>query len=629
MKIRCVSFIVLLVASRFLMGQEVRDTILLSPFEVSAGRESISQITTHDSLNRLSVSLTSVVDQIRTFTPIFIKEYSPGGISTLAFRGTSASHTIVLFDGFPVNPAMSGQADFSTMPPYLYDRLEITASPIGLLINPEAIGGVVSMYTNPNELNNSEIRLRFEAGSFGSLGGGLHFHQKAGKFLFRTRVYYHSAENDFSYINNVASDWIVEKRVNAGFEKKGLMQEVFYIDNKQIAFLKFTGVHNFNELPANLLQPQIDNNESFENDNMRLVGGYSRTVKNHVFSVKGLYSTENWEYVNASTEIEGVNKIKTASLLADWQYNVKENQALKLQWFTDYQQASSANYMLLPDIVTHRISASGDFVIKQIHIRPALHLMKKDKRDPGFSGVLVIDRNLLKDKLNISVSGGRSIRYPGFNDLYWFPGGNPLLLPEVSLSIGIDAEYRPLKWWALRAGATMHFVNNWVVWQPTSGSSVWSPVNIKHVNSRSYDAVNFFEFRLLNINVQSVFSYSFCRSLDESDPLDATFEKQLIYVPMHSGSHSLQLKYKNLNLKIRSQYTGKRYTRSDNLAYMPAHFFHEANVGWKKSLKSVSIELFAGIYNFTAENYQIIAWQPLPQRYFKFGIEFRGYKKKK
>ena len=204
-----------------------------------------------------------------------------------------------------------------------------------------------------------------------------------------------------------------------------------------------------------------------------------------------------------------------------------------------------------------------------------------------------------------------------------------MLLPEVSLSIGVEAEFRPVKWWALRAGVTMHFVDNWVVWQPNSGSSVWSPVNIKHVNSRSYDAVNLFEFRLLNINVQSVFSYSFCRSLDESDPLDATFEKQLIYVPMHSGSHSLQLKYKNLNLKIRSQYTGKRYTRSDNLAYMPAHFFHEANVGWKRSLKSVSIELFAGIYNFTAENYQIIAWQPLPQRYFKFGIEFRGYKKKK
>ncbi len=604
-------------------AQQIKDTIMLAPVDIFAQQNKLTQLSHIDSLSSIRVSLTSMNDQLKTYTPVFIKEYAPGGITTLAFRGTSASHTMVLFDGFPVNPAMSGQADFSTMPPYLYDRVQIIGNPESLLYHPEALGGVVSMFTNPNEETEQQLRFRLETGSFGNYGGGLHLHKKIGKFLLRGRAYYHIAENNFSYLNNSLPTRPVEKRISARFEKYGLMQELFFVDKKHIAFLKVTSVDNLNNLPASLLQPQYENNEYFENGIFRITGGYTRSQNKYFLSLKTMYSKEEWEYLNRSANIKGINTIHTYAAIADWQYVFNSKHDMKLQWFSDYQQASSPNYILLPDMQTHRLSATGNISYKKFRFQPVIYFIKKDKRNPAAGGAFIVERNLMKDKITLTVSGGRSIRYPGFNDLYWYPGGNPLLLPETSRSLSSAFELRPKKWWAMRMGATVHDVDNWVVWQPTANSSVWSPVNVKHVVSKSADFLNVLEMNILVFKVHSVFSYSYCQSLDKSEVASPTYDAQLIYVPMHNGSHLLDVSYKKLKLSFRSSYTGKRYTRVDNLSYMPAHFHHDAlfSYEWKKG--KVMSELFAGIYNFTGENYQIIAWQPMPRRNFRVGISVK------
>jgi vitamin B12 transporter len=610
-----------------LHAQQLHDTIILSPVEIAVEGPFRQKTGFFDSLTSIKVSLTSLVEQVRMYTPVFVREYSPGGISTVAFRGTSASHTIVLFDGFPVNPAMSGQADFSTMPPYLYDRAQISGSPESILLSPEALGGVVSMFTNPNEENKHEVRLRLETGSFGNAGGGIHLHKKAGKFLFRTRAYYHKSDNDFSFINNSLPEQPVEKRINAGFQKKGLMQEVFFVDNRQIAFVKFVGVSNFNELPAIILQPQIDDNESMYNAIVRLNAGYARTRGKHFISVKTLFSNEGWEYVNKSIDVAGINTIQTVAALFDWQYRFKEQHDVKLQWFSDYQQVKSPNYELLPNMQSNRLTASGNIPVYKFRLQPVLHLLKKDNRNPEIGGAMIVDRKLLKDKVSVSVSGGRSVRYPGFNDLYWHPGGNPLLLPETSLSGSVALEFNPIKWWTFHAGYVEHDVNNWIVWQPTVNSSVWTPENVRRVNSKSIDGMNIHRFDLFGFNIQSVLSYSYCSTVDLSDSRSPVYGKQLIYVPLHTGSHALQISIHKLNVTLQSVYTGKRYTRADNLSYMPSHFHHDIMLSYAWSFSNFSTECFVGAYNVTGENYQVIAWQPMPRRYFKFAIQFRLYEK--
>jgi vitamin B12 transporter len=620
MNIQNLLFFVCILTTLFVDGQKQSDTIQLRPVEISAETMGIQSMVFEDSLNNLKVSLTSLSEQLKTYTPVFIKEYSPGGISTLAFRGTSASHTVVLFDGFPVNPAMSGQADFSTMPPFLYDKVQIIGSPASIILSPEAPGGVVSMFTNPVEKNKNGLKLRLESGSFGNVGGGIQFHKKIGKFLFRTRAYYHKADNDFIFVNNTLPDRSTEKRINAGFEKKGMMQEVFYIGNKQIAFAKFTATENHNQLPAMLFQPQIHDNEWFDNKVIRLITGYTRSHKQHFFSIKTHYSSEDWEYWNKSNSIQGMNTIKTYSILGDWQYRFQNKNDIKFQWFSQQQEVISNNYLLLPNMHTHRASVSGNFFHKHYRFRPVVHFMKKDNKKPQLAGAIILDRTFLKKKATASASVGRSIRYPGFNDLYWYPGGNPLLEPETSISANAETEFHLHKNWSFATGITRHDVNNWVVWQPTNNSSVWSPINVKRVVSTSVDFLNVIQLKLFKTDLQSVLSYSYCMTHDVSDESSPLYKTTLMYVPMHTASHTGKASYKKLSLTIKSTYTGKRYTRADNLSYMPGHFHHDLLLSQTHQMKTCTIEIFAGVYNFTGENYQIIAWQPMPRRYLKIAI---------
>ena len=57
----------------------------------------------------------TVADLIGQMTPLSIKTYG-AGLATIAMRGTSASHTALLWNGFDIRPSMSGNADLSILP---------------------------------------------------------------------------------------------------------------------------------------------------------------------------------------------------------------------------------------------------------------------------------------------------------------------------------------------------------------------------------------------------------------------------------------------------------------------------------------------------------------------------------
>ena len=58
----------------------------------------------------------SMADVLTFNSPIFVKNYGRATLSTVAFRGTSASHTQVTWNGMRINSPMLGTVDFSTIP---------------------------------------------------------------------------------------------------------------------------------------------------------------------------------------------------------------------------------------------------------------------------------------------------------------------------------------------------------------------------------------------------------------------------------------------------------------------------------------------------------------------------------
>ncbi|GAB2500841.1 hypothetical protein GCM10027187_75720 [Streptosporangium sandarakinum] len=50
-------------------------------------------------------------------SPLYLKSYGNGMTATVAFRGTTASHTAVLWNGFNIALPTLGLSDFALLPP--------------------------------------------------------------------------------------------------------------------------------------------------------------------------------------------------------------------------------------------------------------------------------------------------------------------------------------------------------------------------------------------------------------------------------------------------------------------------------------------------------------------------------
>jgi len=70
-----------------------------------------------------------------------------GKVSTFGIRGTSSTHSIVLIDGIRINAATSGFTALENIPLSQIEKIEILRGPASSLYGPDAIGGVIQIFT--------------------------------------------------------------------------------------------------------------------------------------------------------------------------------------------------------------------------------------------------------------------------------------------------------------------------------------------------------------------------------------------------------------------------------------------------------------------------------------------------
>ena len=124
------SFMTLLV-SLSLSGQGIRDSVFrINPVEVTADRIFMAEragmketeIDTSVLRGKIHLSLSELLSEN---TSVFIKDHGRGALATASFRGTAASHTRVTWNGININSPMAGMVDFSLIPVWIIDGLDL------------------------------------------------------------------------------------------------------------------------------------------------------------------------------------------------------------------------------------------------------------------------------------------------------------------------------------------------------------------------------------------------------------------------------------------------------------------------------------------------------------------------
>ena len=97
-------------------------------------------------------------------------------------------------------------------------------------------------------------------------------------------------------------------------------------------------------------------------------------------------------------------------------------------------------------------------------------------------------------------------------------------------------------------------------------------------------------------------------------------DKQLIYTPRYTANANITFGYANFYLLLVHQYTGYRFTSTDNSQWLDPYNVTNLKVNVTIPARKCGATLFAGVNNVFNENYQGIRGFPMPLRNYDVGI---------
>ena len=110
---------------------------------------------------------TRVVDLLATVAGVSVaRSGAPGQVTSLFTRGTESDHTLVLWNGVPLNNPYFGGFNWAFLPTDGVDRVEVVRGPFSSLYGGDALGGVVHILSGEGPAGGGGT-LRLEAGEDG------------------------------------------------------------------------------------------------------------------------------------------------------------------------------------------------------------------------------------------------------------------------------------------------------------------------------------------------------------------------------------------------------------------------------------------------------------------------------
>jgi iron complex outermembrane receptor protein len=616
-----------------------QDTITLDAISVSADRvvqETLNPLVMKrvDSLVLESKSTSTLSELLIQHSPVFIKTYGPGGVSTASFRGTTASHTLVLWNGFQLNAPTLGQVDFSTIPVFLADDIDLKWGS-GTSNNSGGLGGSVNIDSKNTFGKGLILDIKQTYGSFNTLGSFVTAGYCGKKVSFRVKAYRNSSDNDFEFYNSALLPPKMMKQQHADFVDYGVMPEVSVMLGHGV--LSATSWNQWNNRNLPPIMPNVVNKktEEWTNDNFsRNTLSYKLFWPTGNLQLKSAAFVENQHYYlqtrspitdSVITSINSVNEALILHQIANVEQQLHATWKLKgkLQW--DRERVNSNNYedTKRRNMVSTYIAVEGNpFANADLSVTARYDIV--DAKSMGVFPTATFSYHFPMG-LGMTLGYSHNYRNPSLNDLYWYPGGNPDLLPENGRTIDLAANYQLSndgKKLEVRSGVYFSKVNNWIQWVPTS-YRYWVPQNVSLVFARGIENHIDYSYTRGDWKASLSGNYVFTFTTDESENAQSygLLGKQLIYIPRHHGNLFGNLRWNSWDFSYTLEVTGRRSTSyADFYAYdLPPYVLHHIALG--KQWRQFRVELRCN--NLTDKDYQNVLWRPMPGRSFEIMMNYK------
>ena len=625
------------------------------------------QKTTFDSLAlKENISL-SMADVLAFNSSVFVKSYGRATLSTVAFRGTSAGHTQVTWNGMKISNPMMGITDFSTIPAYFIDRASLLHGTSSVNETGGGLGGLVKLATNPDLQPGFNLQYIQGIGSFSTFDEFLKFGYSNRKWTAVTRAVYMSSPNDYKYINhdkkeniyddqhNIIGQYHPEERNKSGAYKDfHLLQEVYFNTGHGDRFgLNAWYINSNRELPMMTTdygdERAIDNRQREETFRGLLSWAHSRNAWKTDVKAGYIHTWLAYDYRreitagNWATMTNSRSHVNTIFGQGCWEFNPERKLYFNvdLALYQHFVKSIDKNIVLQQGnkaVVGYdkgRFEVTGSVSAKWQPLEPlGLSLVLREelcgtKWSPPIPA-LFLDWNVI-DNLMFKTSVSQNYRFPTLNDLYFLPGGNPDLKNEKGFSYDAGLSWYGGKTdlFSLQASANWFdsYIDDWIIWLPTV-KGYFSPKNVKKVHAYGIEinanlGLKPFEGWLLDLNG----SYSYTPSINRGEKMsvaDKSVGKQLPYVPLHSASLTGRISWRGWSFLYKWNFYSKRYTMTSNdltiSGHLPSYFMN--NISLEKSLafKPLDLQFKLAVNNLFNEDYLSVLARPMPGINFEFFI---------
>ena len=669
---------------RTIMKQLIVGLLLLMPSALMAQTRRIPQVTIYGKrpMKEIGMQKTqmdstalkenialSMADVLTFNSSIFVKSYGRATLSTVAFRGTSPSHTQVTWNGMRINNPMLGMTDFSMIPSYFIDDASLLHGTSSVNETGGGLGGAVKLSTRPADADGFGLQYVQGVGSFNTFDEFLRLTYGDDHWQTSTRVVFSSSPNDYTYRNRDKKENIYDEEMNivgqycpkeknrsGAFKDLHLLQEVYYNTRKGDRFgMNAWLIHSNRELP--MLTTDYGNENDFENRQRELtfrgILSWDHMRENWKLAVKGGYIHTQMKYDYKRDAGNGVmtpmtrsrSKINTFYGQTEGEYYIGREwlftaTASVHQHFVESRDKNIIRQDGNKAVVGYskgRTEFSGVASAKwQPNERIGLSaVVRKEMYGADWTPIIpaffvdgVVSK---KGNVMLKASLSRNFRFPTLNDLYFLPGGNPDLKRESGWTYDVGASFALGKENIYSFSGSVNWfdshITDWILWLPTT-KGFFSPRNVKDVHAYGVEMKSDISIALKNdwrLSLNGTLSWT--PSINEGEPMtpaDKSVGKQLPYVPEWSSSITGRIDWKCWSLLYKWCYYSVRHTMSSNdislTGKLPPYFMNNLTLERKVSTQWAELSFKGAINNLFDEEYLSVLSRPMPGINFELFI---------
>ena len=484
-----------------------------------------------------------------------------GKVSTFGIRGTSSTHSIVLIDGIRINAATSGFTAIENIPLSQIEKIEILRGPASSLYGPDAIGGVIQIFTKKGlEGFKPYIGIGYGRYNTSSLQTGLRGGDSQTTYAINFSGI--STEGFSAFVPNLASPSNTFNLDKDKYKNYGLSTSLNHKinENYEVNFqYLLTQAKNKYDNSYAYYYPSIDFRNTSRNEaySLALNAQINSTWKSSIKISRGIdeYVDKQLYDWNLYTYIAQNNLYKTTQDQFTWQNNIQLSKGTltllydrleqKIKTTEYYQKNKRVNdgFMIGYSVIENKHNF-------QTNIRKDFNSNYDDSLTGNIGYAYMINQNL-----TFATSAGTAFVSPTFNFAYATADpdalGNPDLKPEKSKNIEASIRYKDDAR-ALSFTAFNNEIRDFIIY--TYGMTPQSTANLSKAKIQGFSVMG----------SQFIGHFQISGSVTNQSPKNEDTEKYLPYRSALLGNINLNYFSGNWNFGLENTGSESRYDDKAN-----------------------------------------------------------------